>query len=173
MDVGDQLRYITDGPLRYARLLVSVLLRPGRDTPFVDGFVMVFGWNRSAGAFWRPPLPVVVAGYMLLGHAYVADAAWSVNRSVREVAIALAPVALFVAGSLLVMTWFYLTWTPVGGDGISGLQGRYWLPLAVLPAMSASLIGARRDDSTSARWFAVGSLMLLVAVTAESLVIFY
>ncbi|MBO7657035.1 DUF2142 domain-containing protein [Candidatus Saccharibacteria bacterium] len=45
-------------------------------------------------------------------------------------------IASFVSILLLILTSLYLQWTPVGGDKVGGIQGRYFLPiLALIPVM--------------------------------------
>lgn len=38
----------------------------------------------------------------------------------------------------------YLTWTPVGGPVVQGVQGRYFLPLAMLLSAAAPMLGTAR-----------------------------
>ena len=38
----------------------------------------------------------------------------------------------------------YLTWSPVGGPVVNGVQGRYFLPLAMLLAAAAPMLGTDR-----------------------------
>lgn len=174
VDTGEQLETILRAPLAYLEVMLSVLLPSGGNTPFVDGFVMVFGWNRSGGAYWRPPVLIVVAGFVLLAHAYLRDAAGRAVDSARGLALALVPIGLAAVGTIGLLTIFYLTWTPVGAKGIDGLQGRYWLPLAVLPAVSMALLFRPRSDTgASARPFGVAAALLLATVTAKSVGIFY
>jgi uncharacterized membrane protein len=52
---------------------------------------------------------------------------------VREKSVALMVASL---SALAVVTMLYLTWTPLGGAAIEGIQGRYFFPLAPLVLMA-------------------------------------
>jgi uncharacterized membrane protein len=68
----------------------------------------------------------------------------------------------------------YLTWTIVGAPAIDGLQGRYFLPPALL--LGVVLGRAKVSSSTAAIWLATPVLMFPVAsiaITMHALLIRY
>ena len=74
----------------------------------------------------------------------------------------------------IISTSQYLTWTPVGAPEISGLQGRYFIPIA--PAIFVLLYNRQlcritRDKFLS--WIAIASILILFASTVVALIVRY
>ena len=69
---------------------------------------------------------------------------------------------------ILLMTLMYMYWTPVDNPIISGIQGRYLIPLAPL----AALLFRNRTigDMTRCRWFAPGFYFIIWGMLSYSLV---
>ncbi len=121
-------------------LVAATLLRTTLHTQLVEGcpycreFVGVLGWLDT-------PLPnsyVALAAAVLLGALAMSRpaAAPLIGRRSRLVAASLvlgAVVAVFVLQ--------YLSWSPVGGPMVDGVQGRYFLPVA--PFLLLLLPGSR------------------------------
>jgi uncharacterized membrane protein len=71
----------------------------------------------------------------------------------------------------IIVTSQYLTWTPVGAPTITGLQGRYFIPLA--PAVLSLLHNRRLCRTTPQRalpWISVGSVLILFASAGIALI---
>ncbi len=126
-------------------------------------FIGVLGWLDV-------PLPQasVDFGCGVLLFLALRDSRADVNLSLRSKAI----LAIYViATATLIMTSLFLTWSPVGGAQISGLQGRYFFPVA--PAAFAVLYNRRlgwlgRDQDL--RWIAVASVLILFATAVVALI---
>jgi uncharacterized membrane protein len=93
--------------------------------PYADMFIGVLGWLDTA----MPPR-FYPAAWTMLGLTAALSLSGGVKRDWRWVPAVslLAAIAAFgaVHGAL------YLTWTPVGADHVEGVQGRYFLPLALM-----------------------------------------
>jgi uncharacterized membrane protein len=97
--------------------------------PYAQEFVGVLGWLDTL-----LPRPFYTAAYVMLATAFAAVAAVGVSGGWRVVRLA-AP-ALAVVGAVGVCAALYIGWTNVGASRIDGVQGRYFLPLAMmLPLM--------------------------------------
>jgi uncharacterized membrane protein len=123
----------------YLRMVVDTLRSQGRF--YAVSFVGVLGWLDT-------PLGSSVAavhGLVLLLLA-VAEANPAVALSVRTRAAILAIIA---ASVLVVVTWLYAHWTPVGRPIIEGVQGRYFIPVAPL---AGALLYNRRLRLPVERW---------------------
>ncbi|MCP9318838.1 DUF2142 domain-containing protein [Acetobacter persici] len=78
---------------------------------------------------------------LVLVLAFLSGALWKGAAAARqETRSVLATLAIVAASSLGIMLSLYVIWSPVGSDVISGIQGRYFLPLLpfcalLLPAM--------------------------------------
>ena len=91
-----------------------------------ESFVGMLGWLEV-----KLPRRVLWMGYLLVALTPV----FSSEENRRDEALgpvfrAVAP-ALFLTFTTLVCTFSYLTWVPVGANYVDGIQGRYFLPLAV------------------------------------------
>jgi uncharacterized membrane protein len=104
---------------------------------------------------------VFIFGFVLLFQSYLSEAGARRARSRESYVEVSMVVALFVAWLLLIETFFFLTWNPVGTTLIDGLQGRYFLPVAILPLIAIRL---RREPAVLPRrqWpYIAGSSALL------------
>ncbi len=127
---GAQWRYASHHPgalpMAIGRTLVS------RVGDFWRSFVGVLGWLDVV-----LPAPVYVAiEAVLVGSVVLAvPGAWSLWK--RNRALSIAAAWAVAAGGLLVMVIQYLAWTTAGLGPIDGLQGRYFIPIAMMAAVLA------------------------------------
>lgn len=133
-NVAAQLSSILHAPFHYVKTIVHTL----ESSPFFYAeFVGVLGWlsvRLPIVAYVLPPLAML--------------AAWgSQERLPRDRAVLLTSfgLAILAASTILLMTALYLTWTPVGGYVVEGIQGRYFLPLAPLGCVVFLAACARRQ----------------------------
>ena len=150
-------------------LVAATLVRTTLHTQLVEGcpycreFVGVLGWLDT-------PLPnsyVALAAVVLLATlAMSRPAAPLVGRRPRMVAASLvlgAVVAVFVLQ--------YLSWSPIGGPAVDGVQGRYFLPVA--PFLLLLLPGSRARQPGWA-WVALCCFPALsIVVTLRAIVFRY
>ena len=109
----------------------------------------------------------IPAAATALGLAAVVASA-SLERSGLRLTERLVLLATSLAGVLAVLAMAYLGWTPVGGDKIQGVQGRYFLPL--LPFALAALPAAPRAARRGLRVAMVAALVAVLAISAAAMV---
>jgi uncharacterized membrane protein len=155
-DVAAQLSYILHAPLVYVIAILHTLRWNGF---FYDQFVGVLGWLS---------VPLPMAAYVLPPLALLA--AWGgQERLPRRHVMPLTSfgLAIVAASTLLLMTALYLTWTPVGGFVVEGIQGRYFLPLAPLACVVFLAACARKQHwQPSTTQFIILGLIVVEAVIA-------
>jgi len=119
LDAGAQLTFLVDHPNAVAEVAVETLRQGGRY--YAKGFVGNLGWLDT-------PLPQAyyLAAYAVLALALAAAARLGGARGPRLWALA---AILLAAGA--VFGAMYLVWSPVGGPMVDGVQGRYFLPIAM------------------------------------------
>lgn len=117
-----QLRYIFHNPFNYLSVLWSTSVKDG--TYFVKTFVGSLGHYRHILPGW---LTILQIAMLLL--VVSADTREDIRISHKD------KIVLFIVFSLGVLWGFtsmYLCWTPVGADVVEGVQGRYFIPVALL-----------------------------------------
>ena len=152
---AEQVKFILGQPLVYIKILLGFMLkyfdptRAGRFTTF-------FSYLGMANGVW------VVLG--TLGLAALTDknrhdeatATWRIRSSV---------VAVFLATVSLIATALYVSFTPVGSPGISGVQPRYLIPLLfplfLVSGSSRLKIPFNRDIYHSALFTVMAFVMML------------
>ncbi len=152
-----QVGFIVADPLRFLKVIAELIR--SKSTSYVRSAIGILGWLT---------LPLPAFAYWLSGIGLVLTCA---TRRAGEQRLPLLSVAwcllLFAGGAVLIMTAMYLTWTPVGGRIVSGVQGRYFLPLlALVAAMLGSLPAWRAGLRIGSAVLAgVAGIVLLEAVT--------
>ena len=119
-DPKAQLLYILGHPFAFFQMLLRDL--------FTNGAVYFQGWINGYGYYyWMPPQIVAVLYLVSLVAAVLMDStARQVPQSTRLVLI-----LVFVAGYIATITSIYLSYASVGAGQVSGVQGRYLIPLAL------------------------------------------
>ena len=148
-DAGAQLRYILAHPLIFPTILLK--------DPFINGWAYLQGWINGYGYFfWTAPQIVSVFFFFSLGAALFIDSIREqVNRNDRIIFL-----LVFAAGYLATAVPLYLTFTTVGLNELLGVQGRYFVPLALLPVLALASILIPKRIVISSNW-----VMSLLAVT--------
>ncbi len=135
-----QVKYIFSAPLNFIGIIVRDI---GVNGPsYLQGWVGVYGYN-----YWPVPIltyvlyPLAVLGALLVSSRDASAGAANktgislINR--RETPLVL--VGLFIIGVLLTIVSLYVAFTPVGTQGVAGVQGRYFTP--VMPLLLLALVG--------------------------------
>jgi hypothetical protein len=115
-----QLLYIASHPFAFLQTLLNDL--------FTNGGMYVQSWINGYGYYYWTP-PQLVSLFFLLGLIAVLlmdSTAGQVNGRSRVFFI-----LVFLAGYLATLLSLYTSFTPVGSDQIFGVQGRYFIPLAL------------------------------------------
>ena len=116
-----QLDYIVSYPLTFLFTVLKDLV--------VNGWTYLLGWINGYGYYyWTPPLMVSLIFILgLVSSIWFESTRGQVRRNHR-----VAFVLVFLAGYLATLASVYLTFTPAGSDQVFGMQGRYFVPLALL-----------------------------------------
>ena len=159
-DVTAQLTYILSDPFNFIQIILKDL--------FTNGWAYFLGWINGYGYYyWTPPPIVSFLFFLSLGSVIVADSALHpVDRRFR-----FAFILTFIASYFATILSLYATFTPVGADEILGVQGRYFVPLALLLFLVLSSFSAIKKITFSSLRWTLGflSLALLLNVLGISL----
>ena len=136
-----QLGYILDHPLVFPTIILK--------DPFINGLAYLQGWINGYGYyFWTPPQIVSIFFLLSLGTVLLIDSTREhVNRKRRIVFI-----LVFLAGYLAAVVPLYLTFTTVGLNEVLGVQGRYFIPLALLLVLALSSFLVIKRPAISSNW---------------------
>ncbi len=121
LDPVPQLHFILGNVAGYGKILFNTCFIVKRNFYF-QSFIGVLGWldNPLPSSLIKSFLCILLVNALLAGNR-------KFRLSLRDKMILLGT---FIAGLLAVETAIYLTWTPVGGSIVEGVQGRYFIPLA-------------------------------------------
>jgi uncharacterized membrane protein len=139
---AEQLRYMLNHPVVFLQTVLRDFL--------TNGWMYVQSWINGYGYFyWTPPQIVSLFFFLSLGSVLLFDATHEqVNQKFR-----LALILVFIAAYLATVVSLYATFTPVGSDQVLGVQGRYFIPLALLPFLPlASFSWTRKTAINSSTW---------------------
>ncbi len=142
---GAQLLYIAGHPLAFLQTLVKDFL--------TNGWIYFQGWINGYGYYyWTPPWIVSLFFLLSLAAVLLSDAPLEpVNRKVG-----IAFLLVFVAGYLATIASLYLTFTPVASQQVLGVQGRYFIPLALLLFLAlASQAWWKKFAVSSPKWILI------------------
>jgi uncharacterized membrane protein len=134
IDAHEQLRSIISNPQDFAAVAYETVSREGEW--LFKQLIGVFGWTDTPLAF-----------FSFYGLTFVA--AIVIYRTFEREALhlgALQIAALLAAVGLTIISLFvslYAVWSPVGGDFIQGLQGRYFVGLLPLAVFGLAQLAAR------------------------------
>lgn len=95
---------------------------------FTNGWAYFQGWINGYGYYYWTPPQIVTAFFLLSLTAVVLMDSTSrqVDKKYRIVFI-----IVFATGYIATIASLYISYTPVGADQVFGVQGRYFLPLAL------------------------------------------
>ncbi len=161
-NAGEQLRYILDHPLVFPTILLK--------DPFINGLVYLQGWINGYGYyFWTPPQIVSIFFLLSLGTVlFIESTREHVNRRYRIVFT-----LVFVAAYLVTAVPLYLTFTTVGLNQLLGMQGRYYIPLALLPVLALASFWITKKFIISSNWIMIFLAVALSLNIAGIVLAFY
>ncbi len=140
-----QLRYILGQPLTFLRIILVDF--------FTNGWEYFLGWINGYGYYyWTPPAVVSLFYLLSVGSVTLMDSTiGQVNRRLRIVFN-----LVFLAGYLATVLAVYTTFTPVGSQLVFGVQGRYFISLALLLVLVlASFTRTRQAGIASPKWIII------------------
>jgi uncharacterized membrane protein len=137
-----QLSYILDRPLAFLLTVINDFITNGLS--YFQSWINGYGYY-----YWTPPQ--IVSFFFLLSLASVLlldSTREQVNKKFRS-----AFILVLAAGYLATVVSLYATFTPVGSDQVLGVQGRYFIPLALLLFLTlASFSWTGRRTMATSRW---------------------
>ena len=150
-----QLLYMLGYPLSFLLITLKDLL--------ANGWLYFQGWINGYGYYyWTPPWIISLFFLLSLACALLIDSTSNVmSRKFRTIFL-----LVFVAGCVATIASLYISYTPVGADQVSGVQGRYFIPLTLpLFLLLAGLPRQRAFRFASPKW----SLLFLVSALSLNL----
>ena len=165
----DALQGLLAAPADFVHLLFNTLASPERQQQYAQSFIGVVGWANSLPSHYYPVFWWGLAALMLLSLRK-----WTPEFPLVRIAL----IAMALASAVFIFLALALTFTDPGADTIDGVQGRYFLPSAIMLATGifwrhVPLTGSRTSDMprptswlpiASAAVFAMASLSVLVGV---------
>ena len=144
-DITAQLRHILGAPFSFLQTVIRDLI--------TNGSVYFQGWINGYGYYyWTPPLLVSFFYILSLGSAILIDPAPHADHRKFRIAFILTFVACYFATILSI----YTTFTPVGANEILGVQGRYFIPLALLLVLAlGSIPWLKKEAILSRNWIVI------------------
>ena len=132
---------------------------------FVETLVGRLGWLDT-----RLPIPFIAASIAMLGVAAIATAGLRHERPPETVAV-LAILLAAAAGLILLLGTLYVMWTAPGMISIPGVQGRYFIPLAMLIAAAIPAAKTRLAVLLARRPLVVGAFLpISIFVTTVAII---
>jgi uncharacterized membrane protein len=141
-DPNAQLLHIISHPFEF---LLTVL----KDS-LANGMLYIQGWINGYGYYYWTPPQIVSLFYVVSLIAVVGmnSTAGHVDKKYR-----LALLLIFTAGYIATIASLYISYTPVGAGQVFGVQGRYFIPLALpLFLILASFPWRQTPVLSSAKW---------------------
>lgn len=150
-----QMSLVLHHPMFLARALVHSL----------GPVTIVFSYAQAVGVFgWlNVPLRPRIVYLLPLANFVIAWFNGSRDTLERSVRHALWYMALAFTSVILIMAAVYLMWAHVGEDTVTGLQGRYFIPILVLAGMAAIELAPVRQTSAP-KWHSLAFMAALIVV---------
>lgn len=120
-DPRAQLFYILGHPFAFLQAILKDFI--------TNGLAYFQSWINGYGYYYWTP-PQVVSLLFLL--SLVSVLFFDTTREWMDKRFRIAFILVFVAGYLATVVSLYATFTPVGADQVLGVQGRYFIPVALL-----------------------------------------
>jgi uncharacterized membrane protein len=150
----DQMQFL----LAHPQSIISIAIETMRQKAliYIGSGIGVFGFFNTPLAIWFYLLALVIGLVMFVGS--------SLSERLK---MALGfRLALAVAGLIAIALTFgtlYLAWTPVGSNVVLGVQGRYFIPILIILALSVS--GLRRLYAPTTERLMAAMLLFFSAVS--------
>jgi uncharacterized membrane protein len=118
---GAQLLYVVGRPFTFLQTVMKDFT--------ANGLVYVQSWINGYGYYyWTPPRIVSIFFLLSLAGVLFTD---SISQPTGAERFRMVMILVFVAGYLATIVSLYLSFTPLAADHILGVQGRYFIPLAL------------------------------------------
>ena len=144
-DISGQLLHILSDPFAFLIMLLK--------DPVINGWNYILGWTNGYGYYyWTPPLIVSLLYLLSLAFVLFMDSPSETRTGQFHVILVL----VFATGYLATVLPLYTSFTPLGSEVILGVQGRYFVPLALLPCLALSgVLWRNKQTVRSPKWILV------------------
>lgn len=129
VDAHMQVQNVVGMPLHFATIFVGSCVR---NYPFYrDSFIGVLGWLDLS----LPHISYVVYSILIYITIVLGTAIYSKDSQFSRLNLLIIALAFLSASSLVIISQ-YLMWTPVSEQSITGVQGRYFIPLFLFAVLA-------------------------------------
>lgn len=139
---GAQVLHMLGYPLTFLLIVLKDIVRNG--LTYFQSWINGYGYY-----YWTPPVIISLLYLLSLGFVIFKESTSAqIDRKLRNVLLLVA-----LAGYVTTIASLYISFAPVGSDQVFGVQGRYFIPLALpLFLIVSSLVWKRKPLVPSFRW---------------------
>lgn len=157
---ADQIHFLFSHPVTFAQSIVDTLWQSG--SLYARQFVGILGWVDVYLPLWFYPTAWVII-------ATVATAEF-IKNGFSEIRLFFAAAIVMLGSTVLTFALMYVTWNEVGARLIEGIQGRYFIPLAMLACL---LVGRNRVDASPLQrlTYTIGAIAVMLISLASIMIV--
>lgn len=153
---SEQIRYILGNPFVIFEISLTTIRLWWWD--YVSSGIGILGWLDTGLSRLFYIFSIIVLIFVFIGSV-------SANRVELPKFFRWSLFASAISASALIFGALYLTWTPVGFTSVQGVQGRYFIPILLIMAISVSNMNASRySRSISAATYGVIFLFATISL---------
>lgn len=139
---GEQISFILTSPFRYLQTIFNTLISDAYNFSY-EMFGGSLEWlNLKIGHIY-PILCIIITSILIYKNSKLKFKISPLSRAL------IISVAVIITG--LIFTSLYVQWTPVGNGVVSGIQGRYFLPVLLLTPAIVCGISKTHSSSSSTK----------------------
>lgn len=121
VSVSGQIKFILHNPILYLKIILKTFMENG--SFYFRSFIGILGWLDT-----NFPIPVYITYYVFLILSSVVNNKNVMFNFKRRIYM----IVLFLIMIIIIFTSLYVSYTQVGNPDIQGVQGRYFIPIALL-----------------------------------------
>jgi len=162
VDPYSQIQFLLNQPLSIPSIAAQTIKVMWKS--YLSQFIGVLGWLDTIlpKFYYYFAQVIILISLLLTGYSGPLD----VGKNVT------VPVALILLGAIgAIFAALYVVWTPVGFAYVEGVQGRYFLPVAVMSSLMLEGMTAYRSCTGFRRWAMNAGAWLICAFPMISLLI--
>ena len=150
INFGEQLHFVIQQPVHFAKIILNDAVKSSE--PYLYGAIGAnLGWlNINV-----PHLKITILLFLLILSVYFEDNSQEMKR-VEWIYTLIITLGVY----FLTIVALYLIWSSVGSEVVSGVQGRYFVPILILPALCL----ARKNNYVKIKNIAFILLIILTAI---------
>lgn len=129
INASEQIQNIINNPSKFLEILKNNL-----QTSTPEWLYDFAGWRLGWQSIENSLLLILFMLYLLFTAPFIENNEKVLNKKER-----ILSVLIFLGIAMIIVVGFYITWTVVGAEYITGVQGRYFLPIGILFLLSLCL----------------------------------